>query len=174
MGTEIRNRYARWLPATMLAFCGVMMAAGIACGFFAWRRASLPFALTGVILLLAAPPLAVLALLARNLLPSVPDGAHADTLIDGMHRADSTLRMIRKARAHLGVAAATVFLAWVCEACQLTHFPDFAICLTLLVAIAAAGYMPWLARQEKFVRDLREQLHGRLIATSVVEKWFAG
>jgi hypothetical protein len=98
----------------------------------------------------------------------------ADRLIDCMHRAESTLRMIRRTRAHVGVAAASAFVAWACEALELTDFRDFAFCLTLLVAIAAAGYLPWLARQEKLVLEQRERLRRGLDAVRIAEQWFAG
>lgn len=150
------------------------MVAGISFGFMAWKRASLPFGVTGVVLMLVAPALAIVASLAGTVAPRVPGSMRADSFIDGMHRADSTLRMIRRTRAHLGVAAASALLAWVCEALELTDFPDFALCLTLLVAIAAAGYLPWLAQLETLVQEQREHLRRGLDAIRIAEKWFAG
>ncbi|HLA70670.1 MAG TPA: hypothetical protein VK624_04110 [Steroidobacteraceae bacterium] len=174
MGNAFRDGHWRILTAAVLVLSAAAMAAGIGFVFMAWKRASLPFGVTGVVLLLAAPPLAVAALLARNFTSRAPDCLRAQSFIDEVHRADSTLRMIRRMRAHLGVAAASTFLAWVCEAFDLADFRDFAFCLTLLVAIAAAGYLPWLARQEKLVREQREVLRRGLIASQIAEKWFAG
>ena len=174
MDNTFRDGRWRLLPMAELFLSGAAMAAGIGFFFMAWKRASLPFGVTGVVLMLAAPPIAVVALLAGNSAPRVPGPLRADSLIDGIHRAESTLRMIRRTRAHVGVAAASTFLAWVCEAFGLTDFADFALCLTLLVAIAAAGYLPWLARQEKLVRQQRELLRRGLDAIRTAEKWFAG
>ena len=174
MGKTLREGRWRFAPVVALVFSAAAMAAGIGFGFMAWKRASLPFGLTGVVLLLAAPPLAVVAFLARNSVPWEADPTRADFLIDGVHHADATLRMIRKARAHVSVAAATTFLAWTCEAFGLSDFRDFALCLTLLVAIAAAGYLPWLARQEQLVREQREVFRRRLDTVRTAEKWFAG
>jgi hypothetical protein len=173
MGNPIRDGLWRYLPVVVLVLCGASMVAGIGFGFMAWKRASLPFGLTSVVLLLAAPPLSVLALLARNSFSRVNEPMRAHSLINDMQHADSTLRMIRRTRAHVGVAIATTFLAWVCEAMGLTDFRDFALCLTLLVGIAAAGYLPWLARQEKFVQERREVLRRQLESSRAAEKWFA-
>jgi hypothetical protein len=158
----------------MLALSGLAMAAGIGFCFWAWKRASLPLGVTGVVLLLAAPALAVVALLLGNRVPREHASKLADCFIDGIHRAESTLWMIRRTRAHVAVAAASTFLVWVCEALDLTDVPDFAFCLTLLVAIAAAGYLPWLARQEKLVLEQRDRLRRGLGEIRIAEKWFAG
>jgi hypothetical protein len=174
MDSAFRAGYRRSLQTAALMLCGAAAAAGIVCAYLASTRASLPLGVTAVVLLLAAPPVAVVGLLARNSTPWPPDLIRVDRLIDGMHHADSTLRMIRMTRAHVGVAAASAFLAWACEGLELTDFRTFALCLTVLVAIAAAGYLPWLARQEQLVQQQRMVLRRQLDAISTAEKWFAG
>jgi uncharacterized membrane protein YidH (DUF202 family) len=173
MGTAFQEEGSRLVPAVMLALSALAVAAGIGFCFMAWKRTSLPFGVSGVVLLLAAPALAVVASLAANS-PRDRGPMRADCYIDGIHRAESTLRMIRRVRAHVGVAAASVFLVWACEALELTDFPVFALCLTLLVAIAAAGYLPWLARQEKLVLEQSQRLRRELGTIQIAEKWFAG
>jgi len=174
MGNAFRVGYPGSTSAAALFLPVAVMAAGIGFIFLAWTRASLVFGVTGVVLLLAAPPLAVVVLLARSSVtwPRAPVSAHH--LIDGMYHADSALRMIRMARAHLGVAAASAFVVWVCEAFGLTDMRDFAVCLTFLIAIAAAGYLPWLAWQEGFVQEQRDECRRRLGEISIEEGWFAG
>jgi hypothetical protein len=174
MGHAFRDGHWRLLPAAVLVLSGAAMVAGIGFLFLAWRRVSLPYGVTGVGLLLAAPPLAVVAMVARASVPQRPDAMRAHDLIDGIHHMDSTLRMIRRARAHLGVAAASTLLAWICEASRLTDFLSFALCSTLMVAIAAAGCLPWFARQERIVQEQREVQIRWLAAIRIAEKWFAG
>jgi hypothetical protein len=174
MGNAFPDGRARLLQATVLLLSAGAMAAGIAFVYLAWTRASLPFGVTGVVMLLAGPPVAVVALLARNSVPWPAAPVSAHSLIDGMHHADYTLWMIRMTRAHVGVAASSAFVVWVCEAFRLTHARDFAVCLTLLIAIAAAGYLPWLARQEKFVQKQRDECRRRLDEIRIAESWFAG
>lgn len=174
MRAGIQEEHSGLVRTVLLALSAVVMAAGIGFCFMAWKRASMPLGVSGVVLLLAAPALAVVASIAGNPVSRASGPMRADGLIDGMHRAESTLRMIRRTRAHVAVAAASALLAWACEALELTDFPAFAFCLTLLVAIAAAGYLPWLGRQEEIVLEQREKLRRELDAIRVAENWFAG
>jgi len=144
-------------PRSLQILALIVAAAGMAAGawfaFLGWQRPSVPLAALAVVLLLAAPALALVAMFARQSLehPS-----------EDLGHADATLRLIRTVRGHVCAAASFVVVLWFCEAFGLIRATNFVILYTGLCAIALAAYLPWLARMERRIGERREIYRTRL------------
>lgn len=169
-----RDERAHPFHSSVFTVLAAAMAAGVGFEYAAWARLSVTLGVTGVALLLAAPPIAVAASIARDPLPRPPALATAHDLIDGIEHADTSLWLIRMTRAHAGVAAASICLMWVCEAYGMVHVPEFVAWSTALVVTAVTAYLPWLARQEVRARGRRDTCRRMLDDVSVADRWFAG
>jgi len=133
------------------------MIAGVWLAFLAWQRGSQPMGMLAVALLLAAPILALVAILARP--RSAIDAGHgaAGDLVDAIHRVDSALSAVRLCRAHLGVAGSFVFVLWFCQLTGYVSLLDFLEFYTVACAVAAIACLPWLAARERRLHDDRAE-----------------
>ena len=157
-----------------LGIAAAAMLAGTWFEFLGWKRASLPSAMAGLTLLFLGPAIAVSAGAIRSYI--VNTGGQLDTglLVDAVHRMDAALQTIRLARAHVGVAAASVCLFWLCQLLGLIDAWRFVLSISLLTAATVAIYLPWLARQERRALRQRESFRQRLGEVSALGNWFAG
>lgn len=155
-----RLRRQRWWPHLALGYelaaTVVVMGVGVWFALMAWKLDSLLFGMSAVILLLAAPALAVAAYLARKDSLRWEEETPESVLVAGVRRADASLRIVRLGRVHLAVIAAFVALLWACETAGLIHARDFLVLYTVVCAVTVACYLPWLAWREKRVRQERD------------------
>jgi hypothetical protein len=158
----------------LLGSAAVALLSGAWLEFQGWKRASLPFALMGVALLLLSPSIAVVASAIRSATVNEAGRLDAALLIDVVHRVDAALQTIRLARAHIGVAAASAFVLGLCQLLGLIDAWKFVLSLSLMSAAAAAIYLPWLARRERRAHRQRDCFRQRLGELSAREDWFAG
>jgi len=174
MGNKLASHHRQRLLTVALAIAALAFGLGVWLGYIAWKRDSLTFGVSAMLLLLDAPILALAAILARDSVLHAAARKSANLLIDDLARADSALRFIRLARAHMGVAASYAFVLWVCQSFGLISAWDFVVYSTFIIAAAVAGYLPWFARQEKRVHVYREASRRQLDEIKATENWFAG
>jgi len=130
------------------------LAAGIGLAFLGWQSRSTALGLFGLALAIAAPAIAVATALARIELE--PE------LFDEVSAAESALRYIRLARAHVCMLAAGALVYGFAEFIGFIAARVFVIGYAVMVAVGLAVYLPWLARQEKGTCDQLEELRTRL------------
>src|SRR5262245_14681531 len=134
------------------------LAAGIGLAFLGWQSRSTALGLFGLALAIAAPAIAVATALARIELE--PE------LFDEVSAAESALRYIRLARAHVCMLAAGALVYGFANFIGFIAARDFVTGYAVIVVAALAVYLPWLARQEKQTYDLREILRMQLRSAS--------
>jgi len=160
--------------SVILGLAAATMLSGTMLEFLAWKRASLAFAIAGLTLLLLGPAFAVIGRVASGSVVNAAGGSDAALLIDSVHGVDAALQAIRLARAHIGVAAASVFVFGLCQLLGLIDTWRFVLAISLMSATAALLYLPWLARLERRAQRQRAALQQRLGELSTVQNWFAG
>ena len=138
------------------------MGAGIWLGYYAWQVASQPYAMLAVVLLLSAPMLAAAVILARPDPPAETGVSCAGAFVVSIQRVDSSLRVVRFCRAHLGVAGSFVFVLWFCQLGGYYRLMEFLVFYSLACAAAAAAFLPWLASCERRLYDERSDFWQRL------------
>ena len=131
------------------------MAAGAWLGFQAWNLDSFRHGAAAVILLLAAPALAVAAVLSRNLTGMADEGSSPFELMERLQRLDQSLRAVQLARAHIYVGASYAAVLGICEATGLIASRDLVLFYGAAIVVAAACYLPWTSRHEARLRDER-------------------
>jgi hypothetical protein len=138
------------------------MAVGVWSAFNYWKGGSVPLGIAGTVLILTAPAIAVAALLLRNAgSPAAPE-VSAPLLIDSIERADQLLRAITLARASIFIAISYAVVLWFCQLSGMIDTLRFVGSYTLVCALAAAGFLPWLNRREKPAQADREACRARL------------
>jgi MFS family permease len=147
-----------------LAWAVGAVVAGIWCAFLAWQLASPWRGMLAVTLLLSAPMLAVAVFLAR------PRGPSDGDLLADIHRADKSLRAVRLARAHLGVAGSYVFVLWFCQLTGYMSLREFLVFYTVAFVLAAASFLPWLQSSERQLLDERAECR-RLLGEAGSTPW---
>jgi len=131
------------------------MAAGAWLGYQAWSLDSFRHGATAVVLLLAAPALAVAAVLSRNVAGTADEGSSPFELMERLQRLDQSLRAVQLARAHIYVGASYAVVLGICEATGLIASRELVLFYGAAIVIAAAGYLPWTSRQEARLREER-------------------
>jgi hypothetical protein len=154
-----RLRRHRWTPHFVLAGellgCALAFLAGL---WFAWMaiqddRHRVLFAISAVVMLLAAPALGVAGVMARRAGLSWDVETPESLLQVGMRRAESSLRAIRIGRWHVAIIAAFVSVLWIAEAMGLIDAVDFLILYTTVCLAVSAGSWFWMNWREKRVRS---------------------
>lgn len=143
------------------------MVAGVWFGFLAWKLASPMFAMLAVVLVLAAPALAVALVVARPDRPGEESEPPESIVVDSIQRADAALRIVRLGRAHVGVVSSYVLLLWICEVGGMISAGRFLIFFTFACTVTAAAFLPWLARRELQLHEDRadfQRVRGELEA----------
>ena len=134
--------------------------AGVWLAYLGWSSHSAMLVLWGLGLVLAAPAPAVAAVLAA--IGRRPDEAPVDALAENLDAAERALRYIRLARAHVCMLAAGAVVYWFSQVIGFIAARGFVTGYIVIVAAGLAGYLPWLARQEKQTYVLLESLRSRL------------
>jgi len=137
------------------------MLAGLWFGFLAWQQSSHMFAMLSVVLVLAAPALAVAVVVTRPDLPGEPGDPPEGAIVDGLHRVYSSLRIIALGRAHVWVVTSYVVVMWICEAGGMVSLEGLLVFMTFACTVTAVGYLPWLAARERRLYDERAELQRR-------------
>jgi hypothetical protein len=147
-----------------LALCCAIAAmfAGLWLAFLAWQHASPMFAMFAIVLVLAAPALAVALVVARPGPPGEEGEPPECAIVDGLHRFDSSLRIIALGRAHVWVFTSYVVVMWICEAGGMVSLKGLLVFMTFASTVTAVGYLPWLAGRERRLYDERAELQRRL------------
>jgi len=173
VNTAHANSLPHWRIALLVIAAGAMTT-GAWLAFVAWKSGSLSLAMWAVILLLGSPALAAAAWLARR--RELPCDAESPPhlLNDGERHADMSLRLIRSARAHAFVALSYTVVLWVCQATGLIDARDFVWFYTLISVVAAAAYLPWLARHERRVNEQRQNCRRLLKDFKTANVWHVG
>ena len=144
----------RTASAAGLLLAGAILAAGVWLAFLGWEQGSIGLGLSGVALAIAAPAIAVAAAFMRI-------GAEPD-MFDAVNAAESALRYIRLARAHVCMLAAGALVYGFSVLIGFIGARGFVAGYVGLVALGLAVYLPWLARREKRTGDLLENLRVQL------------
>jgi len=142
-------------PWIALFIAAATMAVGAGFGYLAWSLDSFRHGAIAVVLLFAAPALAVVAMLARNVAGAPDEGTPALELMERLRRLDVSLRAVQLARAHIYVGASWGAVLGICVATYLMGSRDFVLFYAVALVIAAACYLPWTARQETRLQDQR-------------------
>ena len=131
----------------------------------AWQLRSLTAGMSAVALLLVSPPLACVAFLLRKEGPTCKGQSAEQGITASLERADSSLRAIRLGRGYLCVFASNAVILGIAQLMGMVDLSGFLMFDATACAIAAAAYLPWLARRERRVyeeRALARQLHGQV------------
>jgi len=144
----------RIASTSCLIVAAATLAAGIWLAFLGWKGASTGLVLYGLALAIAAPAAAVAAMLARIRLE--PE------LFDRVNTAESALRYIKLARAHVCMLAAGALVYWFCELIGFIAARSFVTGYAVMAAAGLACYLPWLGREEKRTYDRLDELRARL------------
>jgi len=145
-----------------LAFAIGAMFTGLWLAFLAWQLASPLFALLAVLLVLAAPAIAIAILVARPDAPAEAGEPPQNALVDSVHRANALLRIVALGRAHVWVVTSYVVVMWICEIGGMVSLKNLLVFMTLTCIVTIAGYLPWLAKREQRLYDERAELRRRL------------
>jgi hypothetical protein len=145
------------LPAVILGgvLASLAFAAAIWLAFVAWKQASADHGIVAVGLVVAGCVLGGIVLLTRKPLAPITEESGFETMLESLHRAEDSLKVIRLARGVMGLACAGVVLFWMVEGLELANLLDWLIPSTLLVAAATWLYLPWLASRERAIRGQR-------------------
>lgn len=144
----------RMVSATGLPLAAAILATGVWLAFLGWQEGSMGLGLSGVALAIAAPAVAVAASITR--IGGVPD------LFDAVNAAESALRYIRLARAHVCMLAAGALVYGFSALIGFMGARGFVAGFAVLVVVGLAVYLPWLALQERRTGDLLEDLRVQL------------
>lgn len=144
----------RVASAAGLLAAAATLATGVWLAFLGWKQASIEFGLSGVALAIAAPAIAVAAAFMR--IAAEPD------LFDAVNAAESALRYIRLARAHICMLAAGAAVYGFSVIIGFMGARAFVAGYAVLAAASLAVYLPWLARREKRGGELLENLRAQL------------
>jgi hypothetical protein len=155
---QAQLRRQRWRPHLALGYellgTAAVMGVGAWFALVAVRQGSLLFALSAGVLLIAAPALGLAAWLARKDSLRWEEETPESVLILGVRRADASLKVLRLGRVHLAVIGVFVAVLWASELLGLIDARDFVMLYTLVCAVTAALYLPWLAwRQRRVMRE---------------------
>ncbi len=113
-------------------------------------------ALSLVLAVLAlAAVLCGLLLLRQAAARSVDLETDISSVYERLHGAESRLKMVEGARGLLGLARSGVVLLWMVEGLKLVNILPLLIPGTLLVAVTAGVYLPWLASRERRILEQR-------------------
>ena len=144
-----------WNLALVLA--AGAMAAGVWLGYLAWQLASQRFGMLSAALVLSAPMMAAGLILARPREPGGEPPSRGGALVDAIHRADASLRVVRLCRAHIGVAFSYVFVLGFCQFTGYYRLLEFFLFYAAACSVAAIACLPWLARHERRLSDERAE-----------------
>lgn len=158
--------------AIVLVIAAAAMAAGAWFGYLAWSLDSFRYGATAVVLLLAAPALAVVAILSRNMAGAADERSPPLELIERLRRLDQSLRAVQLARAHVYVGASYAAVLGICVTTGLMGSREFVLFYIAAIVVAAVGYLPWTSRREARLQDeratCRELLSERKAARTLI------
>ena len=160
--TATRWKFLRLAWDLALALAIGAMFTGLWLAFLAWQLASPLFALLAVLLVLAAPAIAIAILVARPDAPGEAGEPPQNALVDGVYRADALLRIIALGRAHVWVVTSYVVVMWICEIGGMVSLKNLLVFMTFACIVTVVGYLPWLAKREQRLYDERAELRQRL------------
>lgn len=163
----------RLIGTVALGMAVAVLLSGVSLAFLAWQHRSTQLALSALLVVLAAPALAVAAVLLR-IGRQVELRATAAALIDALDAMDTGLRVIRMARAHAWVMVSYAVVLWVCQAGRLIDAREFVSGFTLMIIIALCAYLPWLSRQERRALERLDAGRHRLREARSAQGWFVG
>jgi hypothetical protein len=145
----------QWILAIALASGAISIAAGVWLALTAFRTGSAPLGISALALLLVAPALANAAVLKHHCNSHCVGNTPESVLLAEMRRADAALRAARLGRGHMALAASHVLLLWICEAGGLISARGFLMIYALVWVSVASVYLPWLASQDRRIREER-------------------
>ncbi len=149
-----------WDLALVLAIAAIV--AGVWLAFLCWKLSSPMSGMWAVMLVLAGPALAVAVIVVRPEAPGNPGEPPESVLVDRLHRADASLRIVGLGRAHVGVIGSYVVILWICETAGMVSLKGLLVFLTFACAMTAAAYLPWLGARERRLHEERAELRRRL------------
>jgi hypothetical protein len=161
---SVRSRVALFVAASA-------MGAGGWFGYLAWSLDSFPHGAAAVVLLLAAPALAVAAILARNITAAADTSTSPLELLERLRRLDASLRAVQLARAHIYVGASYAAVLGICESTGLISSREFVLFYAGAILVAAACYLPWTTRQEARMQDQRATCRELLAERKAARAW---
>jgi hypothetical protein len=152
------------LPATV---AGLLLAstAGVVAAWFmfsAWKLASTNRGLVAVILLLTGSILAVTVTLLRSRGQPVAGEADVSAVYDHLHRLELALRVIRNGRGVMGLLCAGLACFWLVEWMALAKLLQYLVPSSIICAVTACLYLPWLRSAERRLGEQRAAILQRL------------
>ena len=138
------------------------MLAGLWLAFLAWKIASPTIGMFAVVLVLAAPAIAVAVVVARPERAREEGELPESTLIESINRTNAALRIAGLGRAHVGVAASYGVVMWICEAAGYVRIKEVLVLFTVVCILTAVAYLPWLASRERRLYEARAEYRRRL------------
>jgi hypothetical protein len=154
MPVSARNiAFAAALAGLLVATSAI--AAALWLGFTAWKLASANRGIVAVILLLVGSILGVIVFLLGSKPMSISEQRDVAKVYHSLHRAETSLRVIRLGRGVVGLVCAGLVLFWMAEGLAILRITEFLIPSSIIAATAALLYLPWLRRGERRLDEQR-------------------